>query len=163
MTTPTDTDHTMIARVVADANAAIDAGGTGIAALLRWHDDMLAAGCNAGRETGDATAHAEMVVLRAAARRLAQLGDADKAALTLYTTLEPCLMCLSAISLAGVRRVVWSASNADANERAWIAHGVTTEQINPLLVRGPLVLVPNVAHDAGVALLQRMSMAAEQL
>lgn len=57
----------------------------------------------------DLTAHAEMVVLREAAKRLNQMTDVKKAEVTLYTTLEPCLLCTAAISFVGIKRVVYSA------------------------------------------------------
>ncbi len=54
----------------------------------------------------DPTAHAELLALRAAARRLgsARLGQAD-----LYVTLEPCPMCAQAISFARIRRLYFGA------------------------------------------------------
>jgi len=66
---------------------------------------VLARAGNRVEETGDATAHAEMLVLRAAAG-LAEyrLADCD-----LYVSLEPCPMCAAAISLARVRRLYFAA------------------------------------------------------
>ncbi|MBT4426573.1 MAG: nucleoside deaminase, partial [Rhodospirillaceae bacterium] len=57
----------------------------------------------------DATAHAEMLVLRAAAAKRAspRLSDCD-----LYVTLEPCPMCAQAISFARIRRLYFGASDA---------------------------------------------------
>ncbi len=60
---------------------------------------------------GDPTAHAEVVGIRAAA---AALGTIRLAGCTLYTTCEPCPMCLSAIHWAKVDRVVYGAGIADA-------------------------------------------------
>jgi len=67
---------------------------------------VLAASGNRVEALGDATAHAEMVVLREAAalRRGRHLGDCD-----LYVTLEPCPMCAAAIALARLRRVYFAA------------------------------------------------------
>jgi len=63
---------------------------------------VLAASGNRIVELNDPTAHAEMLVLRAAGR--ARLDDCD-----LYVTLEPCAMCAAAISLARVRRLYFGA------------------------------------------------------
>ena len=97
-----------------------------------------------------------MVVLRSAAALLNALSTEEKAHLTLYVTLEPCLICLSAISFVGIKRVVYAALAEDANAEELIARGLTAEQLNPLLTRGPLELVPSVLHAEGRGLLARM-------
>ncbi len=67
---------------------------------------VLAAAGNRTEELADPTAHAEMLVLRAAAaaRGRSRLDDCD-----LYVTLEPCAMCAAAISFARVRRLYFGA------------------------------------------------------
>lgn len=67
---------------------------------------VLAASGNRTRELNDPTAHAEMLVIREAARRRRSpcLDGCD-----LYVTLEPCAMCAAAISLARVRRLYFGA------------------------------------------------------
>jgi tRNA(adenine34) deaminase len=152
---PTTKDEEMMEKALNEARTAIANGGVGIGALLLWRDEILAIDHNRCDE-GDLTAHAEMVALRIAGQRLHQMSESDKADLTLYTTLEPCLMCLSAISFVGIKRVVYSALNQDGTEDIWIARGITTEQINNLLVRGPLELVPGVKHSEGKELLVLM-------
>jgi tRNA(Arg) A34 adenosine deaminase TadA len=67
---------------------------------------VLARAGNRTEELHDPTAHAEMLVLRAAAalRGNARLGDCD-----LYVTLEPCAMCAAALSFARIRRLYFGA------------------------------------------------------
>ena len=66
---------------------------------------VLARAGNRVEELGDATAHAEMLVLRAGADPTQhRLADCD-----LYVTLEPCPMCAAAIALARVRRLYFGA------------------------------------------------------
>jgi tRNA(adenine34) deaminase len=67
---------------------------------------VLAQAGNSGEALADPTAHAEMLVLRAAAaaRGVPRLDDCD-----LYVTLEPCAMCAAAISLARIRRLYFAA------------------------------------------------------
>ncbi len=139
-----------------EARRAIANGKIGVASLLLWRDEIIAIAHNLCIETGDLTAHAEMVVLRQAAERLNQMSEADKADLILYTTLEPCLMCLSAISFVGIKRVVYSALIQDSSPEDQVARGITTEQINKLLVRGSLELVPGVKREEGKELLALM-------
>jgi tRNA(adenine34) deaminase len=150
-------DEEMIGTVIAEAQRAIQMGKAGVAALLLYEGEILALGHNTSQETGDMTAHAEMVVLREAAFRLGQMSDADKARVTIYCTLEPCLMCTAAISFVGIKRVVYSALTEDLNEEQMIARDITIETINPLLTRGPLELVPGVRRKDGQQLLAAMN------
>lgn len=124
--------------------------------MLLWRDEILALNCNRCLETGDLTAHAEMVVLREAAKRLNQMTEDEKAEVTLYTTLEPCLLCTAAISFVGIKRVVYSALTEDANEEQIVAKGITIDKINHLLTRGALELVPSVKRQEGKELLKQM-------
>jgi len=70
---------------------------------------VLAAAGNRTEELSDATAHAEMIVLRAAAR---EFGGARLFGCDLYVTLEPCPMCAQAIALARIRRLYFGAPDA---------------------------------------------------
>lgn len=70
--------------------------------------EVLGATGNRTEELKDATAHAEMLVLREAAKAYGgtRLVDCD-----LYVTLEPCAMCAAAISMARIRRLYFGASD----------------------------------------------------
>lgn len=67
---------------------------------------IVAEAGNEVEASGDPTAHAEMLVLRAAAAHYGRYGLGD---LDLYVTLEPCPMCAGAISLARIRRLYYGA------------------------------------------------------
>jgi tRNA(adenine34) deaminase len=68
---------------------------------------VLARGRNLGRTNGDPTAHGEMVAIR---RCLADHGSAVLRGSTLYTTGEPCVMCIGAILWCRISRLVFAAS-----------------------------------------------------
>ncbi|MEQ9643438.1 MAG: nucleoside deaminase [Alphaproteobacteria bacterium] len=76
------------------------------AVLVDAAGQVLAADGNRTEERNDPTAHAEMLVIRAAAaaQTSPRLVDCD-----LYVTLEPCPMCAAAISFARLRRLYWGA------------------------------------------------------
>ncbi|HET9187833.1 MAG TPA: nucleoside deaminase, partial [Acidothermaceae bacterium] len=72
---------------------------------------LLGVGHNAREATGDPTAHAEVVALRAAA---ASVGSWRLSGATIAVTLEPCTMCAGALVLARVSRLVYGAVDPKA-------------------------------------------------
>ncbi|MCK0197947.1 nucleoside deaminase [Ancylobacter sp. 6x-1] len=95
-------------RALAEARAAALRGEVPIGAVMVRAGEVIAAAGNRTRQDADPTAHAEMLVLRAAAQRLGtdRLSDCD-----LYVTLEPCTMCAGAIAWARLRRVYYGAAD----------------------------------------------------
>jgi tRNA(Arg) A34 adenosine deaminase TadA len=73
---------------------------------------VLLRALNAVRQESDPSAHAEVRAIRLATKRLKKI---SLAGYTLYTTCEPCPMCMSAALWAGLDRVVYGATIADAN------------------------------------------------
>ena len=68
---------------------------------------VLARGRNLGRTNGDPTAHGEMIAIR---RCLADHGTAALQGSTLYTSGEPCVMCMGAILWCRIGRLVFAGS-----------------------------------------------------
>ncbi|WP_374469328.1 tRNA adenosine(34) deaminase TadA [Phenylobacterium sp.] len=92
------------------AQAAADAGETPVGAVVvdPATGEVIATGANQPIGSHDPTAHAEVVALREAARKL---GNYRLTGLTLVVTLEPCAMCAGAISHARIGRVVFGAED----------------------------------------------------
>jgi tRNA(adenine34) deaminase len=104
--TPNDRRH--LARAIALATAAERDGNLPVGAVLAAGRQRMAEGRNAiWRPHFDGTRHAEIETLRALS---AAIWPPAKR-LTLYTTLEPCLMCLGAILLHPIRRVVFGSAD----------------------------------------------------
>ncbi|MCB1515032.1 MAG: nucleoside deaminase [Hyphomicrobiaceae bacterium] len=96
-------------RALAEARAAAARGEVPVGAVIVGPDGrLLAAAGNRTRELNDPTAHAEMLVIRAAA---AALGSERLSGCDLYVTLEPCPMCAAAISFARIRRLYFGAAD----------------------------------------------------
>jgi guanine deaminase len=74
--------------------------------------NIIAEGANQVTSTNDPTAHAEMVAIREACRKL---GAFDLEACEIYTSCEPCPMCLGAIYWARLSRVYFANADADAS------------------------------------------------
>ncbi|MDO8607797.1 MAG: nucleoside deaminase [Phaeospirillum sp.] len=87
------------------AAAAAQRGEVPVGAALVRDGVVLAADGNRVEELRDPSAHAEMLVIRAAA----QAGNGRLEGCDLYVTLEPCPMCAAVISLAKLRRVYFGA------------------------------------------------------
>jgi tRNA(adenine34) deaminase len=88
------------------AAAAGAAGEVPVGAVLARGEDVIASGGNRPIASHDPTAHAEIQVLRAGGQALGSYRLNDT---TLYVTLEPCVMCASAVVHARVRRLVFGA------------------------------------------------------
>ena len=91
---------------LAEARKALESGEVPVGAVLALGDEVVAQGFNQPIQSVDPTAHAEIVVLRSAARRI---GNYRLTGHTLYATLEPCLMCVGAIVQARVGTLVFGA------------------------------------------------------
>lgn len=91
-----------------EARAAAAAGEVPVGAVVVHRGKVVAAAHNAPRGTCDPTAHAEVRVIREAARVLGRerLEDCD-----LWVTLEPCAMCAGAIAHARIARLYYGASD----------------------------------------------------
>lgn len=89
-----------------EARAAADRGEVPVGAVVVLDGRVLARAGNRVEELGDATAHAEMLALRAA---FVALGNKRLDGCDLYVTLEPCPMCAAALSHARIRRVYFGA------------------------------------------------------
>lgn len=91
---------------LAEARAAALAGEVPVGAVVLCGNEVVARSQNRMVRDGDATAHAELLALREAAR---VLGEARLLECTLVVTLEPCAMCAGAIVLARVGTLVFGA------------------------------------------------------
>ena len=81
-------------------------------AVIVKDGSIIAEGANQVTSTNDPTAHAEMVAIREACRKLAAF---DLEACEIYTSCEPCPMCLGAIYWARLSRVYFASADADAS------------------------------------------------
>jgi len=103
------TDDEAMALALVEAEAAGGRGEVPVGAVLvSAAGDVLARDGNRVLERRDPTAHAEMLVLRAASEKL---NNERLLGTTLYVSLEPCAMCVGAVSLARVARLVFAAAD----------------------------------------------------
>ena len=91
---------------LAEARAAGAAGEVPVGAVIELGGQIVGRGANSPIARHDPTAHAEMLAIREAAARI---GNYRLTGATLYSTLEPCVMCAGALVTARIQRLVFGA------------------------------------------------------
>lgn len=109
--TVTEIDMMQLTAAIEIARANIEIGGGPFGAVVVLPDGATVGAGNRVASTPDPTAHAEITAIRVAAQ---DRGIFDLSGSTLYSSCEPCPMCLGAILWARIDRVVWAADRHDA-------------------------------------------------
>lgn len=116
-----------MARALERAREARERGEIPVGAVVVREGKILAEAHNRTVEWSDPTAHAEVVALRKAGRRL---GDWRLGGATLYVTLEPCAQCAGAAVLARIDRLVYAASDPKSGMAGSLANLVQDPRLN---------------------------------
>lgn len=145
MSLPDDLDRQFMQEALSLAREAPLIGEVPIAALLVRDGVVIARAHNLRETVQDPTAHAELLVIREAAKQMNSWRLTES---TLYVTLEPCTMCIGAIILARIPRLVFGALDPKAgacgsimdippepglNHRVDVVGGVCAEESQALL------------------------------
>jgi len=109
------------------ARRAESIGEVPVGALIVKDNELIAEGWNQPITSNDPTAHAEVVALRAAAKKINNYRLVDT---TLYVTLEPCSMCAGALIHARVKRVVIGASDPRTGAAGSVFNILNTDKLN---------------------------------
>jgi len=104
-------DTTYMALALEEARAAAGEGEVPIGAVVVCEGAVVARAHNRRESDFDPTAHAELLAIREAARRLGRWRLSD---CTVYVTLEPCPMCAGAMHQARIERLVYGATDPKA-------------------------------------------------
>ena len=134
-----EADRSFMRMALEEAQAAGMAGEIPVGAVVVADGKVIARGGNETLRSGDPTAHAEIVALRAAAAALANHRLTNT---TLYVTLEPCPMCAGAIAEARCRRIVYGAvdSRRGALEGAFRLFDIPGVNHRPMVTGGVMAL-----------------------
>lgn len=133
MKPPLGVDRQFMQLALAEAELASAEGEVPVGAVVVRQGEVIARGHNAPIRLNDPSAHAEMLALRAAG---VAVGNYRLDDCTLYVTLEPCPMCMAAISHARIARVVFAAPDPragacggaiDLNRAPWHHHPVIVD------------------------------------
>ena len=131
-------------KAVFEARQGVEEGHGGpFGAVIVRGDTVLASAHNEVLSRNDPTAHAEILAIRAAA---AAAGSPHLEGCTLYTTCEPCPMCLAAIHWARIDRVVYAETRQDAAKI-----GFDDERFHEAM-RSPLMPIEHVPDEGAATL-----------
>ncbi len=131
---------------LAEAGRALEEGEFPVACLIAGPDGVVARGSRRGSTSGlgNETEHAEVLALR----ELERLDDPpDPSTLTVYSTMEPCLMCLGAILIHGIHRIVWAYEDVMGG-----ACDCDLTKMAPLYSERPVVIMGKVLRDESCSL-----------
>jgi tRNA(Arg) A34 adenosine deaminase TadA len=120
-----ENDKLFLLRAIKIASDGIDNGGGPFGAVIVKGGKVIAEAHNMVVLTNDPTAHAEILAIRQASEILK---SHDLNECTLYTSCEPCPMCLGAIYWAGISKVIYACDRTDA-ERAGFSDKLIYEEI----------------------------------
>jgi tRNA(adenine34) deaminase len=125
--TPDRGDEAFMRQALAEASLAATQGEIPVGAVAVKGGQVVGIGHNRREHAQDATAHAELLAVQAAARAL---GTWRLGGVTLYVTLEPCAMCAGALVLARVDRLVFGARDLKAGAVGSLMNLVQDERLN---------------------------------
>jgi tRNA(adenine34) deaminase len=121
-------DEVFMRMALEEALKAEGIGEVPIGAVIVGEDGEIISRAHNMRETSfDPTAHAEIIAIREAAKELGNWRLADT---TLYVTLEPCVMCMGAIILSRIKRVVLGAHDPKAGAIVSVYNIGADEKLN---------------------------------
>ncbi|PYR97686.1 MAG: tRNA adenosine(34) deaminase TadA [Acidobacteria bacterium] len=112
---------------LAEALKAESAGEVPVGAIVVADGAVVGRGFNQPISTNDPTAHAEVVALREAARTI---GNYRLSTVTMYSTVEPCVMCAGAMIHARIARLVFGVPDAKAGAAGSIYNVLTDPRLN---------------------------------
>jgi tRNA(adenine34) deaminase len=146
-------DHIhFMALAIENARQALDAGEFPVGCIIADGDKTLADGSrkNSLGTTPGETDHAEINTLNALEQQERDTGRSfDRSRLTLYSTLEPCLMCFGAILINGINTIVYAVED--------VMGGGTScdlKSLPPLYSQRRITIVPDVMRQESLALLK---------
>jgi len=126
----TEQDEKFMRRAIALAQRGIDAGAGGpFGAIVVKDGEIVGEGCNQVTSTNDPTAHAEVVAIRNACQNL---NSFQLDGCILYTSCEPCPMCLGAIYWARPQQIFFACTHEDAARIGFDDHFIYDEIERPI-------------------------------
>jgi guanine deaminase len=125
-------DASLMKRAIALSSTAANNGGGPFGAVVAMNGKIIGEGVNSVVPSRDPTAHAEISAIRAAC---ASVGSHDLSGATIFTSCEPCPMCLGAIWWARIDRIVFGNTRKDAAKIGFDDAAIYEEVSRPVTER----------------------------
>lgn len=122
-------EEQFLEQAIAMARENVRNDGRPFAALIVKGDTIVATAVNRMNADNDPTAHAELLALRAAG---AELGTTKLSGCTVYASGQPCPMCMAAMRIAGISRIVYAYSNTDGASFGLSTSGIAADLSRPV-------------------------------
>ena len=140
----TEADEQFMREAIRLADESVELGGGPFGAVIVKDGEIIAERSNSVTLDNDPTAHAEVNAIREACRTL---GTFDLSGCVLYTSCEPCPMCLGAIYWAGIERIYYGNTRKDAADIDFADNFIYEELERPLEQR-TVPIVPLLRDEA---------------
>ncbi len=140
----TEKDKEFMREAIRLADESVRRGGGPFGAVIVKDGEVIAGGSNSVTLDNDPTAHAEIGTIREACRKL---GTFDLGGCTIYTSCEPCPMCLGAIYWARIGRIFYGNNRKDARDIDFADDFIYEELERPMEKR-TVPLIPLLRNEA---------------
>ncbi|SEE48750.1 nucleoside deaminase [Prevotella sp. lc2012] len=140
----TDKDKQFMREAIRLADESVLRGGGPFGAVIVKDGEIIAGSSNSVTIDQDPTAHAEVNTIREACRKL---GTFDLTGCTIYTSCEPCPMCLGAIYWARISRIYYGNTRKDARDIDF-ADDFIYEELDKPLTKRTVPIIPLLRDEA---------------
>ena len=143
------TSSVFMEKALIEARQALDRGEFPVGCIIVYEDSVIASGSRQGTTglVASETEHAEILALK---QLEACTPPVDRSKLTLYCTMEPCLMCFGAILISGIRRIVYAYEDA-------MGGGTRCDlsRLPALYSERPVTIIAHILRDESLCLFKR--------
>lgn len=149
------TDEYFMKEALVQAEKAFSAGEFPVGCVIADKKNILATGyrhATSGHDSNEID-HAEIVALRTLYEEKAAENTSE---LTLYCTMEPCLMCFGAILISGIHRIVYAYEDVMGG-----ATGCDLSKASPLYSESEITIVPHILRESSLLLFKNFFSRAE--
>jgi tRNA(Arg) A34 adenosine deaminase TadA len=134
--------HDFLAQAVAKARESTLAGGFPAGSVLVKDSKIISSGISIGNKNYDPTSHSEIAAIRAACTTLA---TTDLSGAVLYSSLEPCMMCLAAAQWGKLSKIVFACAKNNVSAD-YYGGNYRTDSLNALFLQ-PLQIEHDASHQ----------------
>ncbi|MDP8216650.1 MAG: nucleoside deaminase [Candidatus Kaelpia imicola] len=143
-----DRDIEFMELAIAKAIEGVESGQTPFGACIVKNNGIISCCYNRVWAATDITAHAEIVVIREACRKL---GSIDLSGCVIYSTTEPCPMCFTAIHWAKIDKIVYGASIEDAKSFGFSELVISSKEMRDI-GKGKIEIIPGCLREDSLRL-----------